>query len=116
MISVTQIGNSLYDEEGAKIVESLMEKAKKNNVNIHLPVDFVTGSKFGDDAEVGTATVESGVPDGCMVSFECVNMNFFLNISHLCFYEDIYVNVIDSSIARGLLVSNIGECFCSFSV
>lgn len=44
-----------------------MEKAKKNNVEIHLPVDFVTGSKFGEDAEVGTATVESGIPDGFMV-------------------------------------------------
>ena len=63
-----QIGNSLYDEEGAKIVNSLMEKAKKNNVNIHLPVDFVTGNKFADDAEVGVATVESGVPDGFMVN------------------------------------------------
>ena len=62
-----QIGNSLYDEEGAKIVKGLMEKAKKNNVQIHLPVDFVTGDKFAEDAAVGTATKESGIPDGCMV-------------------------------------------------
>lgn len=43
-----------------------MDKAKEKNVEIHLPVDFVTGSKFGDDAEVGAATLESGVPDGWM--------------------------------------------------
>eukprot|EP00914_Ancora_sagittata_P010219 GHVO01019711.1.p1 GENE.GHVO01019711.1~~GHVO01019711.1.p1 ORF type:complete len:416 (+),score=67.95 GHVO01019711.1:91-1338(+) len=61
-----KIGNSLFDEDGAKIVQSLMEKAKSKNVKIHLPVDFVTGSKFGEDAEVGKATVESGVPDGWM--------------------------------------------------
>jgi len=61
-----EIGNSLYDEDGAKIVQNLMDKAKKNNVQIHLPVDFVTGDKFGEDAAVGAATVESGVPAGSM--------------------------------------------------
>ena len=44
-----------------------MEKAEKNGVKLHLPVDFVTGSKFGEDAEVGNATVSEGVPDGWMV-------------------------------------------------
>ena len=46
------IGTSLYDEEGAAIVPQLMEKAKANNVKIHLPVDFITGNKFAPDAEV----------------------------------------------------------------
>jgi phosphoglycerate kinase len=61
-----KIGSSLFDEEGSKIVASLMQKAEKNGVKIHLPVDVVTGNKFGEDAEVGTATVESGIPDGSM--------------------------------------------------
>lgn len=60
------IGNSLYDEEGAKIVPKLMEKAKANGVKIHLPVDFVTGDKFAADAAVGAASLESGIPDGWM--------------------------------------------------
>jgi len=60
------IGGSLFDEEGAKIVGKLMEKAEKNGVKIHLPVDVVTANKFAEDAEVGVATVESGIPDGCM--------------------------------------------------
>jgi len=59
-----KIGNSLFDEEGSKIVSKLMEKAQKNGVKIHLPVDAITGSKFGEDAEVGSATIESGIPDG----------------------------------------------------
>ncbi|KAG1665952.1 putative phosphoglycerate kinase [Nymphon striatum] len=59
-----KIGNSLYDEEGSKIISELMDKAKAAGVKIHLPVDFVTGDKFGDDANVGSATIESGVPDG----------------------------------------------------
>ncbi|CAG9798273.1 unnamed protein product [Chironomus riparius] len=61
-----EIGGSLFDEEGSKIVKNLVEKAKKNNVQLHLPVDFVTGSKFGEDAEVGEASIESGVPSGWM--------------------------------------------------
>lgn len=61
-----QIGNSLFDEEGAKIVNDLLEKAKKNNVQVHLPVDFVTADKFAEDAAVGAADVASGIPDGWM--------------------------------------------------
>merc|ERR1712038_1781806 len=60
------IGTSLYDEEGAAIVPQLMEKAKANNVKIHLPVDFVTADKFAPDAQVGAADLETGIPDGIM--------------------------------------------------
>lgn len=61
-----QIGSSLFDEEGAKIVQNLVDKAKKNNVQLHLPVDFVTGDKFAEDAAVGSATVEGGIPAGSL--------------------------------------------------
>jgi len=66
VIDNMKIGTSLYDEEGAKIVPKLVEKAKKNNVQLHLPVDFVTADKFAEDAATGEATVESGIPDGWM--------------------------------------------------
>lgn len=56
----------MFDEEGAKIVNDLLEKAKKNNVQIHLPVDFITADKFAENAAVGEATIESGIPDGWM--------------------------------------------------
>ena len=45
-----------------------MEKAKAKNVQIHLPVDFVTGDKFAENAAVGTASLETGIPAGFMVS------------------------------------------------
>jgi len=64
VINGMEIGNSLFDEEGSKIVSKLMEKAEKNGVKIHLPVDAVTASKFAEDAEVGNATIESGIPAG----------------------------------------------------
>uniref|UniRef100_A0A3Q4BIE7 Phosphoglycerate kinase n=1 Tax=Mola mola TaxID=94237 RepID=A0A3Q4BIE7_MOLML len=61
-----KIGASLYDEEGAAIVKDLMAKAKKNNVRITLPVDFVTANKFDENAITGTATVADGILDGWM--------------------------------------------------
>eukprot|EP00483_Globobulimina_turgida_P001506 UN01508 len=60
------IGKSLYDDEGAKIVKSIMEKAKKNNVNIILPTDFVCGDSFSNEAKVENCTVESGINDPFM--------------------------------------------------
>jgi len=60
------IGTSLYDEEGAKIVPEILEKAAKLEVEIILPVDFVVSSKFGEDGEIKEATKESGIPDGFM--------------------------------------------------
>ncbi|XP_052867279.1 phosphoglycerate kinase [Anopheles cruzii] len=59
-----EIGGSLFDAEGAKIVQNLVDKAKKNNVQLHLPVDFVTGDKFAEDAATGEATVAGGIPAG----------------------------------------------------
>ncbi|KAG8506494.1 Phosphoglycerate kinase 1, partial [Galemys pyrenaicus] len=57
-----EIGTSLFDEEGAKIVKDLMSKAEKNGVKITLPVDFVIADKFDENAKTGQATVASGIP------------------------------------------------------
>ncbi|KAJ3367211.1 phosphoglycerate kinase [Kappamyces sp. JEL0680] len=61
-----EIGNSLFDKDGAELVPRLLEKAKKNNVKIYLPSDFVTADKFAADAKVGYATKEQGIPSGWM--------------------------------------------------
>jgi len=61
-----QIGASLYDEEGAKIVAALLEKAKQKNVKILLPTDFVCGDKFANDAKIEECKADKGVPDGYM--------------------------------------------------
>merc|ERR1712139_207586 len=58
----TSIGSSLYDDEGAKIVPEIMEKAKAQGVEIILPVDFVISSEFGEAGEVKEATKAEGVP------------------------------------------------------
>jgi len=41
-----------------------VEKAKKNNVKLVLPVDYITGDKFDKEAKVGKASDYEGIPDG----------------------------------------------------
>jgi len=65
-----QIGGSLFDPEGAKIVAGLVQKAKDKGVELVFPVDYVTGDKFSADATLGTATDETGIPDG-LEGFDC---------------------------------------------
>ena len=59
-----EIGSSLFDPEGAKMVKDLMEKAKAKGVIIHLPVDYICGDKFAEDAQVKAADDASGIPVG----------------------------------------------------
>ena len=72
------IGSSLYDDAGAKIVAEIMAKAKAKGVEIVLPIDFVTSSKFGEDGEIGVATLEAGIPDG-MMGLDCGPKTIALN-------------------------------------
>lgn len=58
------IGNSLFDEEGARQVPKLLEKARRLGKPILLPVDYVCGDKFAADAAVRTADDTTGIPDG----------------------------------------------------
>merc|ERR1719498_1726590 len=66
VLNGVNIGNSLFDEEGSKIVQEIMDKAKAKGVEIILPVDFVCSSKFGEDGEIKNADMASGIPDGFM--------------------------------------------------
>ncbi|ORX67295.1 phosphoglycerate kinase [Linderina pennispora] len=64
VLSNMKIGGSLYDAKGAEIVQRLIEKAKKNNVEFVLPTDFTTADDFSPNANTGYATVEGGIEDG----------------------------------------------------
>lgn len=66
VISGMEIGESLFDPEGAKIVPELMEKARERGVKIHLPVDFVCADKFDPEAKTCPATAAEGIPAGWM--------------------------------------------------
>uniref|UniRef100_A0A914H1U2 Phosphoglycerate kinase n=1 Tax=Globodera rostochiensis TaxID=31243 RepID=A0A914H1U2_GLORO len=60
------IGKSLFDEEGSKIVNDLMAKAKAKNVKLHLPVDFVVGDEFEENTPFSTVEAKVGIPEGKM--------------------------------------------------
>ncbi|TFY81545.1 hypothetical protein EWM64_g2464, partial [Hericium alpestre] len=60
------IGNSLFDEPGSQKVGQLVEKARKNNVKLVFPVDYVTADKFDKNATIGHATDTEGIPNGWM--------------------------------------------------
>ncbi|WP_374691054.1 phosphoglycerate kinase [Accumulibacter sp.] len=64
VLSGMPIGNSLFDEEGAKLVRGLMDKAREKGKEILLPVDFVIGDRFDANANTGTANDADGIPDG----------------------------------------------------
>ncbi len=79
----------MYDEDGARMVNKIFEKATVNNVKIHLPVDFVTGdifeieknrrnNIFAQDTKVGYSKAESGIPD--------------LHVVRICFFSLIISN------------------------
>jgi phosphoglycerate kinase len=59
-----QIGNSLFDAEGAKIVPEVMDKARSRGVPIHLPVDFLIADSFDANANTKVVSVEEGIPSG----------------------------------------------------
>lgn len=60
------IGKSLFDKDGAEIVQKLLEKAEKNGVKIHFPVDYVVADSLDKPTQIAEATDESGIPDGLM--------------------------------------------------
>ncbi|KAG6813104.1 hypothetical protein H0H92_013958 [Tricholoma furcatifolium] len=60
------IGSSLFDVPGSEKVAALVEKAKKNNVKLVFPVDFITADKFDKDAKTGIATDKEGIADDWM--------------------------------------------------
>ena len=54
------IGDSLFDEEGAKLVPEIMRKAAAKGVTIHLPSDFVAADKFDKDAASRVVSAAAG--------------------------------------------------------
>jgi len=51
-VNSIEIGDSLFDGEGAALVPAILQKAREKGVKIHLPEDFVCGDRFDADANV----------------------------------------------------------------
>lgn len=50
-----EIGKSLLEEDKLDLAKDLIEKAKENNVELLLPIDFIVTDHFGEDAEATVA-------------------------------------------------------------
>jgi phosphoglycerate kinase len=61
-----EIGGSLFDPDGAKIVGELVEKAKARGVRIILPVDYLCADRFDPNAAARPADDSTGIPRGWM--------------------------------------------------
>lgn len=57
------IGNSIHEDDKMDLALSILEEAKRNNVQVHLPVDVVAADKFANDAMTRIVPVNA-IPDG----------------------------------------------------
>jgi len=57
-----KIGKSLFDAEGSKSIQQILDKAKSKNVEIHLPVDFIVAKDI-KSKDTKQATKENGIED-----------------------------------------------------
>jgi phosphoglycerate kinase len=60
-----KIGNSLCEADKLDLALSILEKAKKNNVKVYLPVDAVNADQFDAGANVSKSRIDQ-TPDGWM--------------------------------------------------
>ena len=59
------IGNSLVEDDKLDLALEILEKAKKENVKVYIPVDVVVSKEFNNDAERIEVPVNE-IPDGWM--------------------------------------------------
>lgn len=64
VIQGMKIGNSIFDKEGAGIVNDILKKAEEKKVKLHFPIDFVCGDKKEETANVKVFNVTEGIEDG----------------------------------------------------
>lgn len=60
-----QIGNSLCEEDKLDVARNLLDLARKNNVNVYLPVDSINADIFDNEANIDITPVEN-VKEGWM--------------------------------------------------
>lgn len=60
-----QIGNSLVEADKLQLALEILEKAKEQNVKVHLPIDIIIADEFSNDAERKEVDVYD-IPTGWM--------------------------------------------------
>ena len=57
-----EIGKSIYDEEGGKIVMDIVRMAKEKNVELIFPEDFVVSNEIKEGADSSIVNMTNGIP------------------------------------------------------
>ena len=61
-----EIGNSLFDEEGFRLIPEIIENAKKHNTHLIYPTDFICNDKFANGGNIIHKDLTTGIPQGFM--------------------------------------------------
>lgn len=59
------IGNSLVEEDKVQLALEILEKAKEQNVKVHLPIDTIIADEFSNDADTKEVDIYD-IPEGWM--------------------------------------------------
>ncbi len=62
-IQKVKIGNSIFDPNSQNLVRDIYQKAKQNNVNIHLPIDYIGSKSLQDENSIKYFTNQTGIDD-----------------------------------------------------
>lgn len=60
-----KIGNSLLEEDKLQLALEILEKAKEQNVKVHLPIDTIIADDFNNDADTKEVDIYD-IPEGWM--------------------------------------------------
>ena len=61
-----EIGNSLFDEEGFRLIPEIIENAKKHNTHLIYPTDFICNDNFANGGNITHKDLTTGIPQGFM--------------------------------------------------
>ena len=61
-----EIGKSLFDEEGFRLIPEIIENAKKHNTHLIYPTDFICNDKFANAGNITHKDLTTGIPQGFM--------------------------------------------------
>lgn len=61
-----QIGSSLFDEDGFKIIPEIIENARIHQTEIVLPTDFMCNNNFSNTGDVICTDLSTGIPENYM--------------------------------------------------
>jgi len=103
MDSNNQIGKSIFDADGAKMVDAIVQKAKERNVSLIFPEDFVIVPEIKDNVQSSIVSLKEGIPSdrlGIDVGPESIKkFNDIINSSKTIFLNG----------ANGVFECNVGK-------